>query len=322
LGAGGLDGALELKRRGRYDEAVIAFEQVLTDDPRNAYALTHLAQCQLRRGRPEQALAELDRAEAAAGVSAFSASVRGDALYRIGRYRDAAHAYGEAVALGAKGRWCLTQLGRCRLRLRDLDGAREAALRAVEREPEAPDGWLVLGDVAARRGDLAEAEGMYERAHRTRPADEYVYAQLIGARLRRLPAERRAQEVEVLLRSRGGRGGYLAQVLARVQAELGDHAAAAAAWRRGAGDDRPYAKKREGYSLMKAGDLEGAAQVLRDSLLREPHDVVLFTTYVRLQKRRGATAELEETLRELLPVAGERRGAVYGELKKLKRDGD
>jgi hypothetical protein len=45
--------------------------------------------------------------------------------------------------------------------------------------------------------------------------------------------------------------------------------------------------------------------------------VILFRTYVSLQRQRGELDELRQTLQELLPIAGARKGAVYGELRKL-----
>jgi tetratricopeptide (TPR) repeat protein len=315
-----LERALGLRRAGRLDEAVIALESLLVDEPRNGVALAHLAQLQLRRGRLDQALAELDRAEAAAGTTAFTAHVRGDALYRLGRHADAARAYEDALALGDRGSWPLVQLARCRIRLRDLPGARDAGSRAAERDPDSASGWTVLGEVAAAEDDLAGAEAMYARAHECDPNDQYAYARLVRARLLQLPPDQRAREVRVLLKSGGRDNSHLLGVLAQVQRELGDETAAAEAWRRSgdqAGGDL-FARKQEGYARRRAGDLEGAAQVLRDCLLRAPQDVILFKTYVGLERQRGATDELKQTLQELLTVAGPRRGAVYAELRRLQ----
>ena len=60
------------------------------------------------------------------------------------------------------------------------------------------------------------------------------------------------------------------------------------------------------------------AVLLRDVLLEDPGDVILFKTYVSLQRQLGAIDELRQTLQELLPIAGLRKGAVYGELRKLQ----
>jgi tetratricopeptide (TPR) repeat protein len=313
-----LERALELKRSGRLDEAVIALEALLADEPRNAFALAHLAHCQLRRHRPVEALAELEKADSAGGVTAFTARLRGDALYRLGRHREAGRAYEEADALGDRSPWTLAQLARCRLRQNDVDGARDAAARAVEREPEAAPGWVVLGEVAARAGDAAAAEGNFARAHELAPADQYAYARLVEARLLQLSPEECGRELDVLLRSSGRGNRHLGAVLARLRSQLGDDAGAAAAWRssRSSGADL-FARAQEGYALRRAGRLAEAAVLLRDVLLQDPGDVILFKTYVSLQRQLGALDELQQTLQELLPIAGRRRGAVYGELRKL-----
>lgn len=313
-----LERALELKRSGRLDEAVIVLEALLADEPRNAFALASLAQIQLRRRRPADALAELDKAEAAGGATAFTARVRGDALYRLNRYREAARAYEEADALGDREAWPMVQLARCRLRDNDLDGARDAASRALEREPESAAAWVVQGDVALRAGDQAQAEERFQRAHELAPDDQYAYARLVEARLLQLEPEERGRELEVLLRTRGRENRFLGGALARLRRDLGDDAGAAAAWRRTrpSGNDL-FARAQEGYALRRAGKLDEAAVLLRDVLLEDPTDVILFRTYVSLQRQRGELDELRQTLQELLPIAGARKGAVYGELRKL-----
>jgi predicted Zn-dependent protease len=74
--------ALELKRSGQLDAAVIALEGVLAVSPSHPLALAHLAEVQLKRGRPQEAAAALDRAESAGGTTAFSARLRGDLAYK------------------------------------------------------------------------------------------------------------------------------------------------------------------------------------------------------------------------------------------------
>jgi tetratricopeptide (TPR) repeat protein len=312
-----LERALELKRSGRLDEAVIVLEALLAEEPGNAFALANLAQIQLRRRRPADAMAELDKAEAAGGVTAFTARVRGDALYRLGRHREAARAYEEADALGDREAWPMAQLARCRLRENDLDGARDAASRAVEREPESAAGWVVLGDVALKAGDQALAEERFQRAHELAPDDQYAYARLVEARLLQLEPEERDRELEVLLRSSGRENRFLAGALARLRGELGDHAGAAAAWRRTRPGNDLFARAQEGFALRKAGKLDEAAVLLRDVLLEDPTNRYAFSSYVSLQRQRGELDDLRQTLQDLLPIAGARKGAVYGELRKL-----
>jgi len=103
-----LERVQQLKRAGSLDEAVIELEALLAQAPDHAIALTQLADLQLRRGRIEEAAGALDRAEAVAGTTRVTAGLRGDVLFRMQRWQEAARAYQDAVALGdpAPGRCC------------------------------------------------------------------------------------------------------------------------------------------------------------------------------------------------------------------------
>jgi len=219
---GDLQEALDLKRSGRLDEAVIALESALARSPSNAVALAHLAEVQLRRRRLADAADALERAEALAGTTAFTARVRGDLRYRERRWRDAARCYADADVLGDRGTWSLVQLARCHLRLGEMEAARGAASRAAERDAADASAWVVLGEVALREGREDDAVHNFEQAHERSPGDEFAYAKLIEARVLRLPPEDREREVEVLLRSHDQGNRHLMGVLARLRSDGGD----------------------------------------------------------------------------------------------------
>jgi tetratricopeptide (TPR) repeat protein len=320
---GDLDEVLRLKRDGHLDRAIIAVEAVLGRHPSHPQALAQLADIQLRRGRLDEAGDALDRAEATTGTVANTARLRGDLAYRRKEWADAARCYQEAGVLGERSIWTLVQLGRARLRLGDVDGARGAAAQAVERDGSSSPAWVLLGDVERRQDRLEEAEARYATAHERAPGDQWAYAKLVEVRLLRLPPERREREMEVLVKTGGGDNPHLAGVLARLRSEQGDDQKAAEVWKdRASRHDDPYARKMHGFALRRAGRLDEAAGVLGQCVLEDPNDLVLFRTYVHLQHKRDKPDELRRTLEDLLPVAGSRRGAVYGELRKLPAPGD
>lgn len=309
---------MRLKRAGDLDGALIALEGVLGHNPSHPLALANLAEVQLKRSRSDEAALALDRAEVAAGTTSYTARLRGDLDYQAGRWADAARSYADAHALGDRGTWSLVQLARCRFRLGDVDGARGAAAQAAEIDPSAPSAWVVLGDISLRQDDLADAEAMYLRAHEQAPADQWAYAKLVEVRLLRLPVERREREIQVLLKTTGRDNKHLMGVLARLRSKEGDEDAAARTWEeraRRTGD--VFARKMQGFALRRAGKLDEAAAVLGPCVVEQPEDLILFRTYVGLQRKRGALEELRSTLEDALPRAGSRRGAFYGELRKL-----
>lgn len=314
-----LEQALQLKRSGRLDEAVIALEGVLARAPQDGFVLGHLAEVHLRRGRVDDAATALDRAETAAGTTAFTARLRGDLLVKAGDYAEAARSYADAVALGEAGSWSLVRLARCRLRVKDLEGARGAASEALEREPSSAQAWTVLGDLALREGRLDEAESMYARAHEHAPADRWAYAKLVEVRLRRLPADRREREMNVLLKTTGRDNEHLLAVLARLRRDSGDDEAAAQAWtERAARTGDLFAREQAAFALRRAGRLDEAARALGVCLVEDPDNVVLFRTYVRMQHERDALGDLRATLEAALERASaRRRGAYLGQLRRL-----
>ena len=312
-----LDEAVRLKQAGRLDEAAIALEGVLSQAPASFPALIQLAEVQLRRDRQTEAGAALDRAEAVVGTTARTASLRGDIHYKARRWAEAARCYHDADALGEKGTWALRRLAQCRLHLKDFDGARGAATRAAERDPDSAQPWVVLGDVALGEGRLDEAETMYAKAHERDPTNDWAYAKLVEARVLKLPEEDRAREVQVLIKTTSGDNKHLVGVLARLRSQHGDNAAAAKAWGQRARKGDLYARKQEGFQLRKAGRLAEAAAVLGPCLLAEPQDQYVFSSYVSLQRQRGALDELRATLQAALPRAGRREGAYFGALRKL-----
>lgn len=310
-----------MKKAGEWDAAVIALEGVLSQSPSHPQALAHLADVQLRRGRPTEAAAALDEAEGLAGTTSFTARVRGDLHFRARRWQEAARAYGDADVLGDRGTWSLLQLARCRLRLGDTDGARGATSQALERDEKATAAWIMLGDVAKREGRLDEAEAMFERALQHAPDDQWAYAKLVEVRLLGLPPDRRLREIEVLVKSCGKANTQLLGVLARLRSEQGDDEQAAATWQRAAREQggNLFARKQEGFALRRAGKLDEAAVVMGECLVADPQDLVLFRTFVHLQRTRGALDDLRRTLEELAPRAGDLRGPMYGEIRKLSK---
>ena len=311
------DEVLRLKRASRWGDAVAFLEEILARSPFDGSALTQLADVHVRGRRFREAESALDHAETLAGTTAETATIRGNLRYAQKRFKDAVTAYREAAGLTERGAWPLLQLARSHLRLGDLDAAKGAAMQAAERDPKSGSPWLVLGEIAAKEGN-PEAVELLEKAHELSPSDPFVYAKLVEAKLLALPPEEREREVEILLRTAGDDNEHLTGILARLRSKGGDEQGAAAAWRSvRVNKGSAYARKQEAYALRRAGNYPEAAALFRTCLLEQPEDKVLMRVYVSMQTERGATDELRETLEQMLPVAGSRRGAVYGELRKL-----
>jgi cytochrome c-type biogenesis protein CcmH/NrfG len=59
-------------------------------------------------------------------------------------------------------------------RLGSYEGARAALVRAIQLEPYNAASWVLLGDIAVRRGDLGAARRAYDTAVRLDPKDDLI----------------------------------------------------------------------------------------------------------------------------------------------------
>ncbi len=86
-------------RQGRLDEAEALCASILQQHPADAAGLALRGQLALQRGRPEQALADLDQALSLRSDLLRAHVARGNALQQLGRNEDAVQAYAAAIAL-------------------------------------------------------------------------------------------------------------------------------------------------------------------------------------------------------------------------------
>lgn len=164
-----------LQSLGRHDEAADAYRGALARDPLHALALYDLARLRWRLGEDEFE-SELQRAEAEHPQSAVPAGVRASLLWRAERYTDAHAAYSRALERAPQVARFHDGLGRCLVRMGDVDAGLAAQDRAVSMAPG--DAELHVHKAAslliARRPELAALA--VQRALHLRPADVQAWA--------------------------------------------------------------------------------------------------------------------------------------------------
>lgn len=171
-----LEGIAQMHRNtGSFDTALALFEEAAQiagdagDDRGRAWALRGLADVRSAQGEPERALALLAEAEPLCrevqlvGALAYNHKMRGNVLYRAGRYAEAEEVYGGALAefraMGEPRGEALSRLGLVKAKARlGRSPARTAAdLDALERAL-ADIGLRHAGDMIAKaRAELGVA---------------------------------------------------------------------------------------------------------------------------------------------------------------------
>ena len=96
----------------------------------------------------------------------------GEALIRLGQLEEAANILDEAAADHPTRIGPLIVLARALHRAQDFESAERRWRAVLDREPQSFEGLWRLGDIALRRGELAEAEQLLGRAEAVNPTHE------------------------------------------------------------------------------------------------------------------------------------------------------
>ena len=167
---------------GRYDEAVAAYEEVISETPEWWEAHANLGICHARNGRMERAEAAFRRGlEDCPGSPEIRDELAAHLLAQGGDLQEALKLSEEAVALGRDEIRHLITLGEVKLALEDDAGAAEAYRAVLALDPENPDAHLELGILHERRGEATEAEGHFIESLKADPGNPralYSYASL------------------------------------------------------------------------------------------------------------------------------------------------
>lgn len=179
-----------LQSLGRSAQAMQAYRQALALQPQHELALYDLARLRWRLGDPDFD-DELVAAAAADARSATGPGIRANLLYRAERYADACAAFARALERAPQAAGFHDGLGRCLVRLGDVEASLAAHRRAIDIAPGQAD--LHANHAAsllmARRPELALAEAELARA--LAPHDQYALA-LVGLAWRALGDAREA----------------------------------------------------------------------------------------------------------------------------------
>ncbi|MCA9290882.1 MAG: tetratricopeptide repeat protein, partial [Phycisphaerales bacterium] len=170
---------------GALADAEGAYRAVLDADPRHHEALRLLGLLCARDGRPNEAMALVQRAIEATDQPGLAWHARGQLDIDAGRLDDAATAFAQATVTLPTFVRAWVDLALVRERQGRLDEAADAWAEAARREPNEPDHHLMRGTVLAHLGRHVDAIESLERATALAPESAIAWSAL-GAVLRRV----------------------------------------------------------------------------------------------------------------------------------------
>jgi len=180
-----LEQAMAQHRQGRPNDAIATLDRVITLAPGRPDAWKLRGQIRLQRGAGDDALADFDRAITAWPHDADIHAYRGDALRLLNRAADARAAYQHALGLNPDHVRALNGLGLIAAQDGDARAALEYHDRALALDPGFAEAHNGRGLALSRRNDLAGALTSFTRAYALWP--DYVDALVnAGNTLRKL----------------------------------------------------------------------------------------------------------------------------------------
>lgn len=163
--AASLQQGIDAHMAGRLEDAATIYQAVLEVDPIHPTALHYHGIYLHQVGRHDEAIEQLMLSSALASDNAAWHNDLGNVLFALGRGSEAAHAYGEALALTPSDVTLWNNLGAAYLQGQELTPARAAFERALEIDGDYVPALLQLGALHEAAGDKMQASHYQCRAY-------------------------------------------------------------------------------------------------------------------------------------------------------------
>lgn len=173
-------------RAGRLEEAVARFDEALTADPGNRFALARSGVALARLGDTTGAIGRLEEALETLPEQPEVLAVLGETLDRAGRHGEAVERWRGLVEIQPRRASAWSNLGASLGKAGRSEEAVEALRRAVELSPGNAERLARLAFAAYAAGDLAAAAAHLERSAEFSGRDAFPHAGALGLLLVRL----------------------------------------------------------------------------------------------------------------------------------------
>jgi tetratricopeptide (TPR) repeat protein/DNA-binding beta-propeller fold protein YncE len=138
------EAAYQAYTQNDFDTAIDQLSDLLLTDPENAAALEYLGRCLIETGQYDRALNTLRQLQNLGGKLTIAKILQAKALYRAGRYTQAAQAIKEIKNKSRHGAEQLMVCARIRLALDDNKGAQKCLASVIAIQPDDSEARLML----------------------------------------------------------------------------------------------------------------------------------------------------------------------------------
>ena len=295
-------------RTDAVDDATVLLEQLVRDEPGVTEISLLLSQAYEQAGRHDVALETLETAVITGRPSYRALARLGEMYEQRRRWREAAGAYAQAVALNPRNATVRRRLARALLEFGELDRARGVLQELIEMRPRDAASLHLSAEVELELNNFTEAESIARRLVELEPEGlrgPFVLAQVHSRRREYRLVVDTLQPLVDQGRSRDVRPERLARsisLLGFAQEQLGNFREAAQVYE-DALEMMPNNlafQTRLARAYVEADRHEDAARVLSDARRQHPEAVSLILIEAEIYLSRGDIERSESLLRELV----------------------
>ncbi len=165
---------LQHKQEGKYESAIADLEGILEANPKDTFALSHLAHIYLLMSNFEESNRLIDIALKLDPSNVFANRIKGDILFMEGYLDESALIYEGLINIKPDDPYTYSKLGTIYRKQNKINDALSIINRGLEVDPENPSLHKALGDVYSQLGDDEKAISEYQKAIDIDPEDEYA----------------------------------------------------------------------------------------------------------------------------------------------------
>ena len=312
--------AIDLKKRGQYQEAERELKEALEDAPDHFLLKASLADVYLRQDRSMEAKILVESILSFDPQYPQAQYILGEIFFKQNLFEQALQCFRQAFQKDPRP-YVILRVARTLSKMERYEEALETLDSALVSERKNPGLLKEKALILVRINRLDEALDIYEKLHELNPDDSFVRKEIYRLKGKNRPDEKVIHELQTVVKLSSGKDdaqlhGFLGQKL-KGAGKL-EEAAAEFRVAQHLDPNNVFFLKQEGFCHYQRKDYEKAIQTLGDAFRKDPSDYIvkksLEKLYTTLQNLEEFTLLLKEILKD-----HPHNVKLMGTLKKIQK---
>lgn len=315
-----LNEAVELKRKGKFAEALTLFQKLHTQRPEDPYLLSNFGHLYFLMGDYKQALTFIEMAGQRTPLNPFLINLKVEILLKLERTEEAEEILKERAKEADLA--AVKKLVKLYLRQERFEDALTRIKSSLQRIGYERDLIISQAEILIKMDGKDEAAECFKKVIKEDPKDEFAYSRLIKLRLEEKNAEEIGSELKTLLSIPSkAENASLRILLAGAYKEAGKFEEALREYQAAVrlNPDNLFIRKQLGFCLSKMKDYEGVIPVMKECFIANPEDHYVTTTLLGAYRKTSRLKEALELVSEVIArYPGKKK--LWGIRKKIEKE--